>query len=88
LANRFARLLKSYQLATKQPPPPGCILVHNRIDGSTRGFRGWWTKPAAEFVLCHCGWRPDLGLHYRVQRGGPLIARHSRYGVTPAAWRD
>ena len=39
MANRFARLLKSYELATKQPPPPGCILVHNRIDGSTRGFR-------------------------------------------------
>jgi hypothetical protein len=28
----------------------------------------WRAEPAAEFVLCDCGWRADLGKHYRVQR--------------------
>jgi hypothetical protein len=92
LANHFARLLKSYQLATKQPPPPGYILVHNRLSApqkrqGTRGLRAWWTKPAAEFVLCDCGWRPDLGPHYRVQRPGPLVERRGRRRIMPAAWR-
>jgi hypothetical protein len=26
--SRLARLLESYRLATKQPPPPGLVLVH------------------------------------------------------------
>jgi hypothetical protein len=54
--NRFAKLIDSYRLATKEPPPAGQILVHNRPD--SRGFRAWWTTPSAELVLCGCGWRP------------------------------
>jgi hypothetical protein len=64
--NRFANLIDSYRLATKEPPPTGYILVHNLPD--SRGFRAWWTKPGDELVLCDCGWRRDLGEHYRVQR--------------------
>jgi hypothetical protein len=45
-ANHLSTLVDSYQLATKQAPPAGQILVHNRPRGaSTRGFRAWWAKP-------------------------------------------
>jgi hypothetical protein len=60
-----------YALATKQPPPPGQILVHNRVRSTPtrqggRGFRAFWTAPGKEFALCDCGWLPDLGVHYVV----------------------
>jgi hypothetical protein len=49
-----------------------------RISSSTpareKSFRAWWAKPAAEIVPCSCGWRPDLGDHYRVHRPGPTGA--------------
>jgi hypothetical protein len=52
--SRFARLLESYRLATKQPPPPGLVLVHNQLSSPTpvheKSFRAWWAKPAAEIV--------------------------------------
>jgi hypothetical protein len=52
--SRFARLLESYRLATKQPPPPGLVLVHNQLSGPPlrqgKSFRAWWAKPAAEIV--------------------------------------
>jgi hypothetical protein len=89
--NRFETLVESYALATKQRPPPGHILVHNRVETSPRthqgfrGFRAWWTQPSKELVLCDCGWRPDLGEHYRVQRPGPLIKRRGRRRIMPAA---
>jgi hypothetical protein len=79
--NRFSKLIDSYRLATTQPPPAGYILVHNHIQSvprtrqSARGFRVWWATPGAEFVLCRCGWRPDLGQHYQVQRLGPVSRR-------------
>jgi hypothetical protein len=91
LANRLTRLLDSYHLATQQPPPAGHVLVHNQTsspalaDEPSTHFRAWWAKPATEFVLCKCGWRPDLGEHYRVHRPGPLIRRTSRHGVRPGA---
>jgi hypothetical protein len=88
LTNRLARLLDSYYLATKQPPPAGFVLVHNQLNGPTpaheKSFRAWWAKPATEFIPCKCGWRLDLGEHYRVHRPGPLVRRTSRYGVRPA----
>jgi hypothetical protein len=74
--NRFANLIDSYRLATKEPPPAGYILVHNLPD--SHGFRAWWTKPGDELVLCDCGWRPDLGEHYRVQRPGSSAERLRR----------
>jgi hypothetical protein len=87
--NHLSKLVESYRLATKQPPPPGHILVHNQFIGrphaeeGQRRVRAWWAKPAAEYILCACGWRPDLGEHYRVNRPGELV-RRSRYGVRPA----
>jgi hypothetical protein len=89
--NRFVKLIESYRLATKQRPPAGQILVHNRVETTprtgqgTRGFRARWAKPATEFVLCDCGWRPDLGKHHRVERAGRLIPRRGRRGIRPAA---
>jgi hypothetical protein len=92
LTNRVARLLDSYHLATKQPPPTGLVLVHNQLSGPPLAhgrsppLRACWAKPATEFVPCKCGWRPDLGAHYRVHRPGPLVRRTSRHGVRPAPW--
>jgi hypothetical protein len=71
--NRFAKLIDSYRLATEVSPPTGYILVHNLPD--SRAFRAWWTKRGAEFILRDCGWRPDLGEHYRVQRPGSYAER-------------
>ena len=42
-------LVDSYRLATKEPPPAGYILVHNRPD--SRAFRAWWAEPGEEFVF-------------------------------------
>jgi hypothetical protein len=64
LTNRLARLLDSYYLATKQPPPTGLVLVHNQLSSPTptheKSFRAWWAKQATEFIPCKCGWRPTL----------------------------
>jgi hypothetical protein len=82
--NRFAKLIDSYRLATKEPPPAGHILVHDNVKHTpstqqdTRGFRAWWAKPGNEFVPCDCGWRPDLGEHYRVDRPVSLAERMRR----------
>jgi hypothetical protein len=67
--NRFENLVESYRLATKEPPPPGNILVHSprRMAENSRHFRAWWAVPGWRFALCDCGWRPDLGRHYVVQ---------------------
>jgi hypothetical protein len=68
------KMVERYRLAMKQPPPPGQIPVHNNIRTTpqtrqgARGFRAWWAQPGAEFVLCDCGWRPDLGAHCRIER--------------------
>jgi hypothetical protein len=53
-------------------PPEGWLLAHNRVDHGartrhgTRGFRYFWLDPAraAGWEVCHCGWRPELGVHY------------------------
>jgi hypothetical protein len=84
LPNHLSKLVESYRLATTQPPPAGYALVHNRFEVPRRkfersgSFRAWWAMPGPEFILCACGWRADLGEHYRVQRVGPLIARPGR----------
>jgi hypothetical protein len=88
--NHLKSLVESYSLATKQPPPHGRILVHNQVKSTpgafqgSRGFRAWWAKPAAEFVMCACGWRPDLGEHHRLQRPSPLVQRGRRRRLGPA----
>jgi hypothetical protein len=85
--NRLKSLVDSYRLATKRLPPPGQILVHNQIRSAPgncqgpRSFRAWWATPGEEFVLCDCGWRPDLGQHYRVHRLGPFVRRRWDAGL-------
>jgi hypothetical protein len=80
--NRLAILVESYRLATKRSPPPGHILVHNRVettpttDQGTRGFRAWWTTPGTEFVPCDCGWRLDLG-----RSSGPHVSLRDAGGA-------
>jgi hypothetical protein len=77
-ANHFARLLESYHLATKQPAPPGFVLVHGAPQahkGAARRFRAWWARPGEEYLVCACGWRPDFGEHYRIYRPGPVVRR-------------
>jgi hypothetical protein len=82
--NCLKRLVDSYQLATKRPPPAGQILVHNRPD--PRSFRAWWATPGGEFILCGCGWRPDLGEHYRVHRPDPAEAERRFRDLTEAGF--
>jgi hypothetical protein len=92
--NRLATLIDSYRLATEGPPPAGQVLVHNNVKHTpsmqqgARGFRAWWAAPATELVLCDCGWRSDLGEHYRVDRPisfAERVRRGRRNGVRPAA---
>jgi hypothetical protein len=57
--------------------PAGKVLVHNHVVAGikpdrrvgTYGFRAWWAdKPAGkDLECCDCGWKPDLGTHYRVR---------------------
>jgi hypothetical protein len=50
--------------------PAGWILAHNHVAhttrhrSGTRGFRVFWAEPN-DWVVCDCGWRPELGVHYR-----------------------
>jgi hypothetical protein len=85
MTNRLSELVESYRLAGDQPPPSGHILVHGRITARTPDFRAWWATPGEGYAFCDCGWRPDLGKHYRVARVGALIPRRKRRGVRPAA---
>ena len=52
--------------------PPGQILAHNRVGPASprmgqgaKGFRFFAVEPSGLWVVCDCGWRPDLGTHYR-----------------------
>ena len=58
--------------------PPGRILVHNHVRPrgfpnvgvGQDGFRAWTDIPKPKEyrpVVCHCGWEPQLGKHYRVK---------------------
>src|SRR4051812_9180604 len=53
--------------------PPGFVLVHNHVRPTRRlgswGFRAWLSaRGTTGLELCHCGWAPELGRHYRVWR--------------------
>jgi hypothetical protein len=53
--------------------PEGWLLAHNNIKHGVAarhgigGFRVFWLEPKTHrhWVVCDCGWRPDLGTHYR-----------------------
>jgi hypothetical protein len=51
--------------------PAGKLLVHNNVVPAkrigSRGFRIWYVSPdSAKYVVCDCGWAPELGEHYRI----------------------
>jgi hypothetical protein len=54
----------------------GRVLVHNHVRHTAsmahgrNGFRCWTKIKRADLELCKCGWRPDLGTHYRVKGVG------------------
>jgi hypothetical protein len=59
---------------------PGRVLVHNQVRGparrsGTRGFRCWEDDPAPQYVVCDCGWRPELGIHYKVSHGSHAASK-------------
>jgi hypothetical protein len=66
--------IANFHLITNQPPPAGYVLMHNHVHHTprtrmgTNGFRAWWV-PADDpsLVVCECGWRPDLGVHFKVR---------------------
>ena len=60
--------------------PAGYRLAHNFVKATSadqisgaQGFRRFWIPPEwiekGEWVACDCGWRADLGPHYRGNRG-------------------
>jgi hypothetical protein len=54
--------------------PAGFVLIHNfqprsaRTRQGTNGFRAFFAPPAERYVVCDCGWRPELGKHHRLVR--------------------
>jgi hypothetical protein len=54
--------------------PKGFILFHNHVRHTARtrqgtnGFRAWFSPASDKYVVCDCGWRRELGKHYRVVR--------------------
>jgi hypothetical protein len=53
------------------------VLVHNpvypvtRKRPGTRGSRIWTQAPDDDVQPCSCGWRPELGEHYRTGDAAP-----------------
>src|SRR5262249_61295017 len=65
---------KSRELIYGGRRPPDYVLAHNRVAHHDRmphgmsGFRRFWIPPewiGKSFAKCKCGWRSDLGEHYR-----------------------
>jgi hypothetical protein len=54
--------------------PVGALIIHNRSGrhrdemSGQNGFRVWFDDPHENYIRCLCGWRPDLGIHYRVRK--------------------
>jgi hypothetical protein len=52
--------------------PLGMVVVHNHVKPAhrpgTRGFRAWFEETSAKVEPCDCGWRPELGRHFRMNR--------------------
>jgi len=51
--------------------PAGKFLIHNNVVPAkrigSRGFRIWYVSPdSTKYVVCDCGWAPELGDHYRI----------------------
>lgn len=52
--------------------PAELVVVHNNVQPTrrlgSRGFRAWLQPPHEYLVVCECGWAPETGTHYRVER--------------------
>ena len=52
--------------------PVGKIVVHSHVRPTrrlgSRGFRAWLDEPSSKYETCSCGWAPEFGIHYRVDR--------------------
>ena len=62
-----------YLAKLPQAVPPGWVLVHNCVYPTrhigSRGFRIWLSAPdPTRLTTCGCGWAPELGEHFRLQR--------------------
>jgi hypothetical protein len=69
-----AKSIKKYVSNIPNTVRAGRVLVHNsaRHDPTTRpgptGFRAWLDAPQDKYVICSCGWAPQIKKHYRVDR--------------------
>jgi hypothetical protein len=72
---------KSVVMVPAAPAPAGAVLVHNhqrhtaRTISGTNRFRVWWDDPDPRYVVCDCGWRPELGVHHALGAAHRLDAR-------------
>jgi len=61
-------------------------LIANRVIGDA-GFMAMWISPQKvkdeNWLKCYCGWRPDLGTHYRKLKdnGHPRVAPATPSGL-------
>jgi hypothetical protein len=72
--------------------PATYLLAHNEVHAiianrlnSDAGFKAMWVSPhrvrEERWPRCYCGWRPDLGAHYR----NPKDKGHPKVGpATPS----
>ena len=50
--------------------------VHIEQRHGDNGFRVFWLPPTnKDFVKCACGWRPNLGTHYRQKASHPRLIK-------------
>jgi hypothetical protein len=67
---RAARLGRTPLHSAPSEIPPGSALVHNDVKPDSPTFAiwlQWWPRPRDGLERCECGWRWDLGDHYRVR---------------------
>jgi hypothetical protein len=67
LTSRRTAKQKNWKLAHNH------VMHHANMQHSVNGFRRFWISPQLTrrkrnpFVVCPCGWRPDLGVHYAIK---------------------
>ena len=63
---------------------PVHALIANRMSGDA-GFMAMWISPleVRDWATCLCGWRPDLGTHYRPRKdiGHPKVRAATPTGL-------
>ena len=65
-----ARISRAKHRPLGGEPHVGWILAHNNVSpNALRGFRAFWVpRDRKKWVVCRCGWQPELGEHYRPRR--------------------